>query len=190
IFGMGEAAPSRHYGEQRESVLIALGYLHAALGDDPMLIEDIVARMNHTLSGNMAAKAAVDMAIYDLVGQRLGVPLHQLLGVNPKRAPHTSYTIGIDTPEAIARRASEARDFPIQKVKLGQRNDLAIVRAIREVTTATLRVDANAAWTPKEAVKAINELERYDVEFVEQPVAAHDLRGLRFVREHVALPVI
>ena len=188
--GWGEAAPRPYYGEQRESVLIALTYLQDALGDDPMLIEDIFAEMERTLGGNMSAKAAIDMALYDLVGQRLGVPLYQLLGLNPAKTPHTSYTIGIDTPEAMARCAREASEYPILKIKLGTPNDLKVVRAIRDVTDATLYVDANTAWTPKEAVRAINALEPYNIEFVEQPVAAHDLAGLRFVREHVALPII
>jgi L-Ala-D/L-Glu epimerase len=190
MVGWGEAAPRPYYGEQRESVLVALSYLQDTLGDDPMRIADIFDAMEHTLGYNMSAKAAIDMALYDLAGQRLGVPVFQLLGLNPERTPHTSFTIGIDAPEAMARRAHEAREHPILKIKLGTPNDLEIVRAIRGATNATLRVDANAAWTPKEAVRAINALEPYDIEFVEQPVAAHDLAGLRFVREHVSLPII
>ncbi len=190
LVGCGEAAPRPYYGEQRESILVALTYLQDALGGDPMLIEDIAAAMERALGANMAAKAAVDMALYDLVGQRLGIPLYQLLGLNPEKTPHTSFTIGIDEPEVMARRAREAGEYPILKIKLGTPNDLEIVRAIRDATSATLRVDANAAWTPKEAVRAINALEPYDIEFVEQPVAAHDLAGLRFVRERVSLPII
>lgn len=190
MVGLGEAAPRPYYGEQRESVLIALSYLQDALGDDPMRIEDIFDAMEHTLGGNMSAKAAIEMALYDLIGQRLGIPLYQLLGLNPEKTPHTSFTIGIDAPEVMARRAREASEYPILKIKLGTPNDLEIVRAIRDATNATLRVDANAAWTPKEAVRAINALEPYNIEFVEQPVAAHDLVGLRFVRERVSLPII
>jgi L-alanine-DL-glutamate epimerase-like enolase superfamily enzyme len=190
MIGRGEAAPRAYYGEQRESVLIALSYLEDALGDDPMLIADIFEAMERTLGYNMSAKAAIDMALYDLASQRLGVPLYQLLGLNPARTPQTSFTIGIDAPDVMARRAHGARQYPILKIKLGSPNDLEIVRAIRDATNATLRVDANAAWMPKEAVKAINALEPYDIEFVEQPVAAHDLAGLRYVREHVSLPII
>ncbi len=126
--------------------------------------------------GNMSAKAAIEMALYDLIGQRLGVPLYQLLGLNPERTPHTSFTIGIDTPEVMARSAREASEYPVLKIKLGTPNDLEIVRAIRDATNATLRVDANAAWTPKEAVRAINALEPFNIEFVEQPVAAQRSR--------------
>ncbi|HEV8194561.1 MAG TPA: dipeptide epimerase, partial [Ktedonobacterales bacterium] len=134
--GWGEAAPRPYYGEQRESVLIALSYLEDALGDDPMLIEDIFAAMEHTLGGNMSAKAAIEMALYDLVGQRLSVPVYQLLGLNPEKTPQTSFTIGIDAPEVMARRAREAREYPILKIKLGTPNDLEIVRAIRDATDA------------------------------------------------------
>ena len=188
--GIGEAAPSGFYGEKCESVLMALSYFADQLGDDPLLIEDIMQALDRTLRGNAAAKAAVNMALYDLMGQRLGVPLYQLLGLNPARAPRTSFTIAIDTPAVMAERAAQARQYPILKIKLGTADDLESVRAIREVTDATLRVDANAAWTPKQAISMITALAPYDIEFVEQPVAAGDLRGLRLVREHVPVPII
>jgi L-alanine-DL-glutamate epimerase-like enolase superfamily enzyme len=189
--GIGEAAPSAFYGETRETVLAALPRLVESLGEDPTRIEDAHAAFNGALShGHAAAKAALDMALYDLMGKRLGVPIYQLLGLNPERTPCTSFTIAIAEPVEMARRAAEAREFPILKIKLGTEADLDIVRAIRDVTDATIRVDANAAWTPKQAIRIIARLEAYGVEFVEQPVAAHDLDGLRLVRENSALPII
>jgi L-alanine-DL-glutamate epimerase-like enolase superfamily enzyme len=190
LTGIGEGAPKSYYGETPEGALDALRYFGRNLGDDPLLIEDIVARLDRLLAGNAAAKAAIDMALYDLIGQRLGVPVYRLFGLNPARAPYTSYTISIDTPEEMAQRALRAQEYPILKVKLGTRHDLKIVQAIREVSDATLRVDANAGWTPKEAIRMIHMLEPYNIEFVEQPVARGDLEGLRLVREHVALPII
>jgi L-alanine-DL-glutamate epimerase-like enolase superfamily enzyme len=128
--------------------------------------------------------------LYDLAGQRLGVPVYRLLGLNPARTPLTSFTIGIDTPEEMARGAREAgRQYPILKIKVGTPRDLENVRAIRDATDATLRVDANAGWTPKAAVQHIAALADYGVELVEQPVAAGDLEGLRFVRERSPLPI-
>lgn len=189
LTGIGEAAPSGFYGEKCESVLMALSYFAEHLGDDPMLIEDISADLSRVMRGNAAARAAIDMALYDLMGQRLGVPIYQLLGLNPERTPVTSFTIGIDTPAEMARKAREAAQFPVLKIKLGAANDLEIVRAIRDATDARLRVDANAAWTPKQAIQTINALEPYNIEFVEQPVAASDLDGLRLVREHTNLPI-
>lgn len=190
IQGIGEAAPSRYYGEGRESVLVALSEFGDSIEDNPGMIEDIVGLMDRKLRYNGAAKASVDMALYDLLGKRLGAPIYQLLGLNPERTPLTSFTIGIDEPAEMARKAAEAaKTYPVLKIKLGTTHDLDIVRAIREATDATLRVDANAAWTPKQAIRIIHELEHYNVEFVEQPVAPTDLEGLRFVREHVTTPI-
>lgn len=191
IVGIGEAAPSPFYGEKRETVLAALPYLAEQLGDDPFLLEDISSDLDRTLHhGNAAAKVAIDMALYDLVGKRLGLPVYRFLRLNPDRTPHTSFTIAIDTPEAMAHKAREAADYPILKIKVGTPHDLAIVKAIRDVSDATLRVDANAAWSAKEAIRTINALAPYNIEFVEQPVAASDIEGLRLVRENVSVPII
>jgi L-Ala-D/L-Glu epimerase len=191
ITGIGEAAPSGFYGEKRATVLAALPFLQAVLGDDPLLIEDITEQFGRVFHhGNAAAKAALDMALYDFAGKRLGVPVYRLLGLNPVRTPVTSFTIAIDTPEEMARKAREARDFPILKIKVGTPRDVEIVRAIRDATDATLRVDANAAWTAKEAIATINQLAPYNIEFVEQPVAAGDLKGLKLVRENVPVPIL
>lgn len=191
VEGVGEAAPSSFYGERRETVFMALTDFAEQIDTDPGFIEDIVTAMDRRIHANAAAKASVDMALYDLLGKRLGAPVYQLLGLNPERTPLTSFTIGIDEPAEMARKAAEAaKIYPILKIKVGTGHDLAIVRAIREATDATLRVDANAAWTPKEAIRVIRELEPYGIEFVEQPLPPADLDGLRFVREHVMLPII
>jgi len=127
--------------------------------------------------------------LYDLVGKMLGVPLYKLLGLNPAHAAQTSFTLGIDTPANMAKKALAARDYPILKVKVGTKHDVDNIKAIREVSSATIRVDANAGWTVKEAIKTINELAAYDIEFVEQPIPPYDLAGLRLIREQVLLPI-
>ena len=191
VEGLGEAAPSGYYGERRESVFMALSDFAERIEADPSHIEDIVTAMDRRLHANAAAKASVDMALYDLMGKRLGAPVYQLLGLNPEHTPLTSFTIGIDEPAEMARKAAEAaKTYPILKIKVGTDHDLEIVRAIREATDATLRVDANAAWTPKQAIRVIRELEPYNIEFVEQPLHPSDIAGLRFVREHSPLPII
>lgn len=188
--GYGEAAPDEYYGENVETVLACITTFAGNLGDDPFALEDILHRLDSLIRLNPAAKAAVDMALYDLVGKMLNVPLYKLLGLNAERTPYTSFTIGIDTPTNMAKKALLARDYPILKVKVGTKNDVENISAIREVSSATIRVDANAGWTPKEAIKTINELAPYNIEFVEQPVHPRDLDGLRIVRENVPLPII
>ena len=193
VSGIGEAAPdsSGYYGETIATMLAALPALEARLPDDPLLREEAVAGMDAALHhGHGALKSALDMALWDYAGQLTGQPVYRLLGLNPERAPLTSLTIGIDTPDEMAQRAREAADFPILKIKIGTEQDVERVRAIRDVTAATLRVDANAAWTSREALRHIEQLAPFGIEFVEQPVAADDLAGLRFVRERSPLPII
>src|SRR5437660_4196805 len=106
------------------------------LGDDPFAIEDVMERLDKIIRLNPSVKAAVDMALYDIVGKMLNVPLYKLLGLNPTRAAHTSFTIGLDTPMNMAKKALVARDYPILKVKLGSKHDLDIIKAIRDVSPA------------------------------------------------------
>jgi L-alanine-DL-glutamate epimerase-like enolase superfamily enzyme len=188
--GYGEAAPDEYYGENQETVLSCIATFAGNLGDDPFLIEDIMSNLEQLIRLHPAAKAAVDMAIYDLIGKILHVPLYKLLGLNPAHTPCTSFTLGIDSPTNMAKKALLAKDYPILKVKVGTKNDIAMLEAIREVSAATIRVDANTAWTPKEAIKMINAFAPYDVEFVEQPIAPRDLEGLRLIRENVPIPII
>jgi L-alanine-DL-glutamate epimerase-like enolase superfamily enzyme len=188
--GYGEAAPDEYYGENQQTVLACVSAFAGNLGDDPFVIEDIIHRLDKVIRFNPSAKAAVDMALYDLMGKVLGVPLYKLLGLNPKHTPHTSFTIGIDTPVEMAKKALIAKDYPILKIKVGTKHDLDIIKAIRDVTNAVIRVDANTGWTPKEAIKTINALAPYNIEFVEQPIVAHDLSGLKLIRDNVPIPII
>jgi len=190
LVGIGEAAPSPFYGENQSSVLAALGSLKAEIPEDPFLIEEAGERMEKKLRRNPAAKAAIDLALHDLVCQKLGVPLYRFLGLSPENSLSTSLTIGIDEIEVMKKKALEASEFPILKIKVGTDKDEAVLDAIRSVTDKTLRVDANCAWTPREAVRKISGLEKFGIEFVEQPVPPGDPEGLRFVRENVSLPII
>ncbi len=188
--GYGEAAPSGYYGESQETVLACIALFAGNLGDDPFVIEDILQSIDKVIRLHPSAKAAVDMALYDLIGKILSVPLYKLLGFNPAYTPHTSYTIGIDTPTNMAKKALLAKDYPILKIKVGTKNDLDNLKAIRDVSSAIIRVDANTGWTPKEAIKTINALIPYNIEFVEQPIPAHDLLGLKLIRDNVPIPII
>jgi L-alanine-DL-glutamate epimerase-like enolase superfamily enzyme len=188
--GLGEAAPYAFYGELRGTVEACLDAFAPLLGDDPFALDATLDALEGRVRHNPGAKTAVDLALHDLVGKALGRPLWQLWGLDPAKGPLSSYSIGLDEPALMAQKARAAADFPILKIKLGTPRDREIIRAVREaVPEHRLIVDANAAWTPHEAIRLIPDLERFGVELVEQPVAVQDLAGLRYVREHSPLPV-
>jgi L-alanine-DL-glutamate epimerase-like enolase superfamily enzyme len=197
--GIGEAAPNEHYGELRDTVLAYLEHFRPILAElaDPTSrnsaafpISALHTHMDQLARHNPAAKAAIDMAAYDLLGRRLNTPIYELLGLDPAAAPRTSFTIGIDTPDGMANKAIEASHYPILKVKVGTPHDGANLEAIRRVRAdAVIRVDANEAWTAKEAVERIKRLSVYDLELVEQPVESSDLEGLGMVKQHTSLPI-
>lgn len=188
--GFGEAAPSQHFGEDRARVQATLSEAVEYLGDDPYAIEAILNRIDDAIAPVKAAKTAIDIALHDIVGKRLGIPLYQFFGLDKREACHTSFTIGIDSVETIREKVREAQTYPILKVKLGTDDDETILKTVREESDAIIRVDANGAWSARDAVHKITLCEAYGVEFVEQPVPAEDHDGLRFVREKVSLPII
>ena len=127
----------------------------------------------------------------DWVGQKLGIPLYSYFGLDPKDAPVTTFSIGIDTPEITKQKTLEAAAYPVLKVKVGLKTDEPTIEAIRSVTKKPLRVDANEGWTDKEeAVRKINWLEKQGVEFIEQPMPAAMLEETKWVRSKVHIPVI
>ena len=189
--GYGEAAPSERYGETIETVGQFLGSLDLSPFRDPFALDDILAYVGSAAPHNTSAKAAVDIALHDWIGRRLGIPLWKLWGYNRDRALRTSFTIGIDSPEVVERKVREAAPYPILKVKVGVPGDDKIIRRIRELTDKVLRVDANEGWTSREQARdKILWLEEQKIEFVEQPMPAGDLDGTAWVREQVHVPVI
>ena len=191
VEGFGEAAPNRYYGESVATVVSALEQFAPVLGSsDGWSLEAIDASLDRVLRGNNSAKSAVSSALYDIVGKRLGIPVHRLWGLDAADAGESSFTIGIADNEGLKQRVADAAEYPILKVKLGTDRDMEIVRVVREAAPLKrLRVDANAAWTASHAVKMIDFLADNDVELVEQPVAQHDLDGFRFVRARSKLPI-
>jgi len=180
--GLGEAAPSQRY---HESVASVRGALSAhPLGDDPYALQSLLPGLPP------AARCALDVALHDWIGKDLDQPLWRLLGLDPARTPVTSFTVGIDAPETMLAKLDEIRTHPVVKVKLGTSNDVEIVGAMRARYTGTLRVDANEAWTPERAVEVLRELQRYDVEFCEQPIPAGTPERLRWIRERTSVPLV
>jgi L-Ala-D/L-Glu epimerase len=150
-----------------------------------------MATVFQQVKGEWAGKAAMDIALMDWVGQKLGIPLYSYFGLDPKDAPVTTFSIGIDTPEITKQKTLEAAAYPVLKVKVGLKTDEPTIEAIRAVTKKPLRVDANEGWTDKEeAVRKINWLEKQGVEFIEQPMPAEMIEETKWVRSRVHIPVI
>jgi L-alanine-DL-glutamate epimerase-like enolase superfamily enzyme len=189
--GYGEAAPNRYYGESVATVVAAFAQFKPVLERaDPFAIESTEAHLNRILRGNASAKSAISSALHDLVGKKLGLPVHRVWGLDGESTPQSSFTIAIAENEELERRVAEAKEYPILKIKLGTDRDMEIVRIIRAAAPGkTLRVDANAAWTAKHAVRMSEFLSDHGVEMIEQPVPANDIEGLRFVRERSRLPI-
>jgi L-Ala-D/L-Glu epimerase len=191
--GWGEADPSSFYGETLDTVLATFEKLAAHLPRDPFDLEAAEARWEQVVPKNGAARAALSAALHDLVGKRLGQPLWRLWGLDPKKAPLSSFTIGLDTDPKIRAKVQEAKDYPILKIKLGTDRDEAILKTIRDATDKPIRVDANAGWDVARAKQMIPVLKEYGVEFLEQPLEPQDIDGLAAVRKVATahhLPVV
>ena len=183
--GVGEGAGVPHHGETQAGIMAYLESVSDRLWD-PYQIEDL---LNDLPPGSAAARCAIDLALHDALGKRLGLPLYRLFGLNPERAPQTSYTISIDEPAVMAERA-KAAGMPILKIKLGATDDEAILAAIRQVHSGPLRVDANAGWSREKAVNIIPRLAQFGLEFVEQPLPVGDIDGLRWLRaQKLGVPI-
>jgi L-Ala-D/L-Glu epimerase len=182
--GLGEAAPIRRYGEDRASAAAAVEQMAGRLRPRAFA----VAAREAAVEGQRSAEAAVDMALHDLAGRRLGVPVYELLGLDPTRTPETSFTIGLDTPEVVARKVREAAAYPVLKVKMGSADDREVLTAVRDTTDRPIRVDANEGWTPEEARERLDWLARLGVELVEQPLPADRLDDTRALRRVSPLP--
>jgi L-alanine-DL-glutamate epimerase-like enolase superfamily enzyme len=188
--GLGEAAPVAYHGESAALVAEALERWRPEIEglDDPAGIAWLMGR----IEGSRAARAAVDIALHDALGKRLGSSLSRMLGLAGLPLPPTSFTIAITAPDELVARVQAAAAYPILKVKLGTDRDLAIVRTIRETAPrAIIRVDANAAWTVTQALELIPQLAELGVELVEQPLAVDDIAGMRTLkRARLPLPIV
>jgi len=192
ITGHGEGAPIVRYREDAEGALKAVESVRGLLlAADPMQFDKVMAAVFARVEGAWAGKAAIDIALMDWVGQKLGIPLYSYFGLDRADAPVTTFSIGIDTPEITSQKTREAAEFPVLKVKVGLATDEATIEAVRGVTSKPLRVDANEGWRDKEeAVRKINWLEKQGVEFIEQPMPAEMIEETRWVRARVHIPVI
>ena len=192
ITGVGEGAPIVRYKENAASAQRAIESVQRMLvSADPYQFAKVMAEVARRIEGQQAAKAAIDIALMDWFGQKLGVPLYTYFGLAAADAPITTFSIGIDNPEMTRQKVREAEAYPVLKIKVGLDTDEATIEAVRGVTKKPLRVDANEGWKNKEeAARKINWLESQGVEFVEQPLPAAMIEETRWVRSRVHIPII
>jgi L-alanine-DL-glutamate epimerase-like enolase superfamily enzyme len=191
VEGWGEAYPAGYYGESIEGVQAAFTAARGALPANPFDLEGAEACFSKIAPKSAAARGALSTALHDLVGKRMGQPLWRMWGLDPARAPKSSFTVGIDAPEKIRQKVTEAAQYPILKIKLGSDHDEDILKTIRAVTDKPIRVDANAGWTRERAIAMLPVLKDYGVELLEQPLPPADLEGIGAVRRaSPGIPVV
>ena len=198
--GYGEAPPTGVITGDTTGAIVGAVQDHigrAILDRDVDDLEDLLQRVQRSIVHNTSAKAAVDMALWDLYGQLHKIPVYKLLG-GARKCIVTDITISVNPPEEMARDARDAigRGYDCLKVKVGANPTLDVERlsAVRRAVGdgVCIRIDANQAWRPREAVRILNEMQEKGlaIEFVEQPVKAQDIDGLRYVTEHSDVPVL
>lgn len=191
LTGTGEGAPIVRY---KESAVEGKKFVDSVAGmlaeADPMQYTKLLAQVFSRIEGQWAAKSAIDIAVMDWVGQRLGLPLYRFFGLDARDAPLTTFSIGIDTPEITRQKVREAEPFPVLKIKVGLDKDEATIEAVRSVTNKPLRLDANEGFkTKEEAVRKINWLAQAGAELIEQPMPGHLIEEHRWIRSRVHIPI-
>jgi len=198
MVGIGEASPEINIAGEtiRTGIEVAKLLAVSIKGKDPLAIEDRLMEMDQCIQGNYTIKGAFDMALYDLLAKKAGLPLYQLLGGGNTREIYTDMTVYLGSPEKMARQALEYKNdgFPTIKVKLGTTfsEDLERISSIREAIGIGLpiRIDANQGWDTVTAIKTLKALEPYNIEYCEEPIAHWNNTDLRRVRDHSPIPIM
>lgn len=191
VTGYGEASMPPYLGQSVETVTAFLNKVDLSQFNDPFQMEDILSYVDSLSEGDAAAKAAIDIALHDLVGKLIGQPWYRIWGLDAAKAPSTTFTIGIDTPEVVKEKTLEAAGkFNILKVKVGLDTDVEMIETIRSVTDVPLAVDANQGW--KDRSKALDEifwLKEHGIVMVEQPMAKERIDDIAWLTERSPLPI-
>lgn len=196
VIGYGEASMPPYLQKELGTVDSVLAFLkkvqeHIGQFDDPFKMEEILAYVDSLSESDAAAKAAVDIALHDLVGKLLQAPWYKIWGLDKDKAPSTTFTIGIDTPEVVKEKTREcAEQFNILKVKLGRDNDKEMIETIRSVTDLPIAIDANQGWKDRQyALDMIHWLKEKGIVMIEQPMPKEQIDDLAWVSERSPLPV-
>jgi len=198
ISGFGECSPYMPVNGESIDTCFIVGQYFAKLikGKDPLAIKDRMAEMDRLIYGNSSIKSAFDIALHDIIGQSKGVPIYKLFGGKNNKVLETDYTVSLDDAEKMAADALKIKNagYPAIKVKLGQtrKKDVERIKQIRDAVgfDIPLRIDANQGWKVKEAIEILNELDAYDVEHCEEPIARWNFMQMRKVKKNSPIPIM
>jgi L-alanine-DL-glutamate epimerase-like enolase superfamily enzyme len=191
VVGYGEASMPPYLGESQESVMAFLKRVDLSRYSNPFDLEAILTDIDALAFHNTAAKAAVDIALHDLVGKLIGQPWYNIWGYDKNKAPNTTFTIGIDKADVVREKTREAAGFKILKVKLGKDNDKEMIESVRAVTDVPLTADPNQGWKDKfYALDMIHWLKEKGVVYVEQPMAKERHDDHAWLTERSPLPIL
>jgi len=191
VTGFGEASMPPYLGESHESVLGFLSKVNLEQFNDPFLMEDILSYIDGIMPGNYAAKASLDIALHDLTGKLLGQPWFRIWGLDPNKAPVTSFTIGIDKADVVREKTLEASAFRQLKIKMGRDNDKEMIDVVRSVTDVPVFVDVNQGWKDRNyALEMANYLNERGTLFIEQPMPKDQIDDIAWLTERSPLPIL
>lgn len=191
IVGYGEASMPPYLGESQETAARFFQNLNLSQFADPFRIEEILDYVDKVAPRNTAAKAAIDIALHDLVGKILGQPWYKIWGYSAENTPVTSFTIGIDKPKIVREKTLKANPYKMLKVKVGLNNDQEMISTIREITDTPICVDANQGWKDKrQALDEIEWLAEQGVVLIEQPLPKEQIEDIAWLTQHSPLPII
>ncbi|HTP80290.1 MAG TPA: dipeptide epimerase [Bacteroidota bacterium] len=191
IVGYGEASMPPYLGESHETATAFLSKVDLSKYENPFELETILSDIDALAPGNPAAKASVDIALHDLIGKILNKPWYDIWGFDKKKAPNTTFTIGIDKPDVVRQKVKEAVGFKILKVKLGRDNDKEMIETIRSLTDVPLTVDPNQGWKDKNyALDMAHWLKDRNVKYIEQPLPKEMVDDIAWLTERSPLPIL
>jgi len=189
VIGCGEASMPPYLGESQEGAAAFLSKVNLEKYDNPFELETILTDIDAIATGNPAAKAAVDIALHDLVGKLMNQPWYNIWGFKKSTTPYTSFTIGIDKEDVVRQKTKEAAEYKVLKVKLGRDTDKMMIETIRSVTDKPITVDVNQGWKDRSfALDMIHWLKGKGVVFVEQPMPKEQIEDMAWLTERSPLP--
>jgi len=189
VTGYGEASMPPYLGESQEGATAFLAKINLEKYDNPFEMETILTDIDAIATGNPAAKAAVDIALHDLVGKLMNQPWYNIWGFKKSATPYTSFTIGIDKEDVVRQKTKEAAEYKVLKVKLGRDTDKMMIETIRSVTDKPITVDVNQGWKDRSfALDMIHWLKEKGVVFVEQPMPKEQIEDMAWLTERSPLP--